>query len=262
MHLRGLWGSVRYQNELGQHIRHLHPKLANERMMAAVKADIQRKRAARKTVTEEKPTKSKGNVYSHQEEVELMAMCEKYAGERHINEAIEKELKAKKKPQKEKAKQIYDKRRTMSIQAEKQVIKPEPKPQKQNTISVQGPWLTELCMKAIFRTAIQTGGSAMLVRESAEGLLRACGWDDPKVQVQATLSMIEESCKKHKKSPEGKTIKVAKGSKNHRRERRQNYGSRSRDPTSSFMKMTTRIYPNLYWMTKKETSNVTWIQKC
>ena len=101
--------------------------------MTAVKADIQRKRAARKTVTEEKPSKSKGNVYSHQEEVELMAMCENMQAKGISMRPLRKSSRQKT------AKQIYDKRRTMSIQAKKQVIKPEPKPQKQNTISVQGP---------------------------------------------------------------------------------------------------------------------------
>ena len=45
-----------------------------------------------------------------------MALCEKYAGERYINKAIEKELKTKT------AKQISDKRRTISLQAKKQVV--------------------------------------------------------------------------------------------------------------------------------------------
>ena len=74
---------------LGQHIRHRHPKLANEKRIAAVEADIQRKRAGRKKVAEEKPTKPRGNVWSFQEEMELMALCETYAGERYINKAIE-----------------------------------------------------------------------------------------------------------------------------------------------------------------------------
>ena len=102
---------------LGQHIRHRHPKLANEKRMA-VEADIQRKRAARRKVAEEKPTKPRGNVWSFQEEMELMALCEKYSGERHINKAIEKELRTKT------AKQISDKRRTLSLQAKKQAVKP------------------------------------------------------------------------------------------------------------------------------------------
>ena len=40
--------------------------------------------------------------------------------------------------------------------------------------------------------AIQTGGSATLVEESADGLLRACEDEDPEVHVQTTLKMIAE----------------------------------------------------------------------
>ena len=89
-----------------------------------MEADILRKRAARKKVAEEKPIKPRGNVWSFQEEVGLMALCEKYAGERYINKAIEKELKTKT------AKQISDKPRTLSLQAKKQAVKPAQKPQK------------------------------------------------------------------------------------------------------------------------------------
>ena len=58
-------------------------------------------------------------------------------------------------------------------------------------------------MKANFRTAIQTGGSATLVGEFAEGLLRACEDEDPEVQVQTTLKMIAERCQKSRKISRG-----------------------------------------------------------
>ena len=101
---------------LGQHIRHQHPDLANQKRIAAVQNDIERKRNVRKekakastrTSNTQPNAKVKASAWS-QEEVDLpIALDIKHHGARHRNKLIAEELKSKT------SKQISDKRRTLN----------------------------------------------------------------------------------------------------------------------------------------------------
>lgn len=106
----------RTKSGLGQHIRHRHPCLSNERRIQAAKADIERKRAARPS---SKPiaafsSATNGNRRLTDEEVGLLFELEsKFEGVKFINKAISEHLKSKT------LKQISDKRRALATTAQR-----------------------------------------------------------------------------------------------------------------------------------------------
>lgn len=101
---------------LGQHVRHRHPDLANQKRIDAAAADINRKRQERLKVKEAKPSEparasklAGRQVWSSEEDELLRKLSSKHAGERFINVLIAKELPGKTN------KQTSDRRRTLGL---------------------------------------------------------------------------------------------------------------------------------------------------
>ena len=212
---------------LGQHIRHRHPDLANQKRIDAVEADIERKRRARREEAaarasgppsrqSDKP--KKGILWTPEETDLLVALNIKYHGERYINKAIEKEMNGKT------SKQISDKRRAMGLIDSD----PKSKPARASTRATApkrqagGSRTSETGieqlehepevrdMRPLFREAIELEGPCTLVGDSAETLLRAVR-DDASYQEteKIVIDLLKERCKPpENKRPKRKMDKV------------------------------------------------------
>ena len=198
---------------LGQHIRHRHPDLANQKRIDAVEADIERKRRARREEATSKASKpssrqtdkpKKGNLWTQEETDLLVALNIKCHGERYINKAIEKEMNGKT------SKKISDKRRAMGLIDSDPKSKPArastraaaPKRQAGGS-KADEPGIEQLDqepevmdMRPCFREAIELEGPSTLVGDSAETLLRAVR-DDGSYQEseKIVIDLLKERCK-------------------------------------------------------------------
>lgn len=199
---------------LGQHIRHRHPDWANEKRIAAVAADIERKREARTKEAKANPSskrgaasKGKSLVWSDEDDLTLRALCIKYHGERYINKLIEKELPGKTN------KQISDRRRTLKLIGEKGdksvrdahvQSKETPTTVESATKQTKGDTNTYPVNRSQFRAAIQKAGSPALVGASAEVLYRATEGEEYIEQELEVMRTLALRCKKAPRGGENK----------------------------------------------------------
>ena len=196
---------------LGQHIRHRHPDLANQKRIDAVEADRERKRRARKEEATSKASRpssrqtdkpKKGNLWTPEETDLLVALNIKYHGERYINKAIEKEMNGKTSKS--------DKRRAMGLIDSDPKSKPArastraaaPKRQAGGS-KADEPGIEQLDqepevmdMRPCFREATELEGPRTLVGDSAETLLRSVR-DDGSYQEseKIVIDLLKERCK-------------------------------------------------------------------
>lgn len=177
----------RSKSGLGQHIRHKHPCLANERRIQAAKADIERKRAARTSSNTIVASNSAGQGHRAwtDEEVSLLLELEsEFKGVKFIKKAISEHLTSKT------LIQISDKRRALAKTAQR--ARP---PVREKSIteqyatpiqgSQQGPSQED------WKAAINLEGGS-LVGESAEVLLRLVEGEDSESCYSSLLDKIAQ----------------------------------------------------------------------
>lgn len=170
---------------LGQHIRHKHPCLANERRIQSVQADIERKRAARAKSKPIAASNSSGHghgVWTDEEVSLLLELESKFKGVKFINKAISEHLKGKT------SKQISDKRRALAAAAQKPRTPVVEKSTAEQTVtpnqgSQKGPSQED------WKAAVNLEGGP-LVGESAEVLLRTVEGEDTEGCYSSLLDKI------------------------------------------------------------------------